>query len=365
MNISPTQLRLLKVIEEIDNHAIILLDRQGKVETWNKGAQQIKGYLAHEIIGKNFRLFYLEEDQKLELPAHLLAEATSTGKAYHEGWRLRKDGTQFWGSITITAIYDDDRTVIGFAKITRDLTERMQAEAIIKKHMQELESQNKELEQFVYIASHDLQEPLLNVYNFIELLQFEYAHQFDDTANMYLDVIHQSTERMRNLIKCLLDYSRLGREKCQSTVDCNQLLETLLKDMATSIAQVGANVYYIDLPTLTAYPIELRQLFQNLIGNALKFRQINTAPRITISADKCDNSWRFAVRDNGIGIDPALQDKAFLMFQRLHGRDAYEGSGIGLAHCKKIAEMHGGELTVDSIPGQGSTFYFTIPDVQY
>lgn len=365
MNVSASQFRLLKMMDEIEDHAIILLDKEGNIESWNKGAHKIKGYLAQEIIGKNFRLFYSEADRQLGLPTHLLTEAFTTGKACHEGWRLRKDGSRFWGLITITAVHDENGTVVGFAKITRDLTERMQAETTIKKHAQELENQNKELEQFVYIASHDLQEPLLNVNNFIELFQLEYAHLFDDTAKMYLDVISQSTERMRNLIKCLLDYSRLGREKCQSMVDCNQLVETLLKDMASTIDQARAKVHYTDLPTIFAYSIELRQLFQNLIGNAIKFRKAHTAPEINISAGKCGSVWKFAVRDNGIGIDTALKETVFLMFRRLHGRDAYEGNGIGLAHCKKIAEMHGGELTVESIPGESSTFFFTIPDVHH
>ncbi|SFF18467.1 sensor histidine kinase [Spirosoma endophyticum] len=362
MDISASQFRLLKMMDEIEDHAIILLDKEGNVESWNKGAYKIKGYLAQEIIGKNFRLFYPEADRQLGLPTRLLTEAFTTGKACHEGWRLRKDGSRFWGLITITAVHDENGTVVGFAKITRDLTERIQAENTIKKHVLELESQNKQLEHFVYIASHDLQEPLLNVNNFVELFQLEYAELFDETANMYLDVINQSTERMRNLIKGLLDYSRLDKEKCLSTVNCHQLIETLLKDLATTIALAGATIHYTDLPTITAYPIELRQLFQNLIGNAIKFRKVNTAPEIDISAEKCTSGWKFAVRDNGIGIDPLFKDQIFLIFRRLHERDRYEGNGIGLAYCKKIVEMHGGELMVESIPNKGSSFYFIIPD---
>ncbi|MCK8490723.1 ATP-binding protein [Spirosoma sp. RP8] len=351
------------MVEEIEDHAIILLDKEGNVETWNKGAEKIKGYLAGEIIGKNFRTFYSDTDRQLDLPTRLLNEASTTGSACHEGWRIRKDGSRFWGDITITAVHDESGEVTGFAKITRDLTERTQSERTIKKHLQELETRNKELEQFVYIASHDLQEPLLNVNNFVELLQHEYAPQLDETAAMYLDVINQSTERMRDLIKGLLDYARLGKEKYLSTVDCHQLVGTLVKDLATNIALSGAEIQCADLPTLAAYPVELRQLFQNLIGNAIKFRKLDTAPQISISAERADRFWKFAVRDNGIGINPAFKDKIFLIFRRLHGRDTYDGNGIGLAHCKKIVEMHGGEITVESKPGEGSTFFFTIPNV--
>lgn len=361
MIISDTQLRLLKMMEDIDDHAIILLSETGTIETWNKGAQKIKGYLAHEIIGKNFTLFYSETDRRLNLPARLLNEARTMGRAYNEGWRFRQDGSQFWGSITITATYDETGNVTGFAKITRDLTERMQAETTIRRHLQEVENQNRELEQFVYIASHDLQEPLLNVNSFVDLFQQEYAAQFDETASMYLDVINQSTTRMQNLIKSLLDYSRLGRQKNATTVDCQHLLETLVQDLAMSIASAGATVQFTKLPTLVAYPLELRQLFQNLISNALKFKSPKDAPQISISAESSDEVWRFRVQDNGIGIDPAFKEKIFLIFQRLHGRDAYEGNGIGLAHCKKIVDMHGGHLTVDSKVGKGSTFMFTIP----
>jgi len=363
MNISTAQVKLLKMMEEIDDHAIILLDKEGNVETWNRGAQKIKGYLASDIIGKNFRIFYLETDRQSGLPTHLLATALATGKAYHEGWRLRQDGSQFWGSITITALHDESGTLVGYAKITRDLTERMQAEITNRKQLLELEKHNKELEQFVYIASHDLQEPLINVSNFIELFEEEYAPHFDDTAKMYLDVIKQSTQRLRNLIKGLLDYSRLGKAKSLSMVDCNQLVATLLSDLATSIALADAKIQFTPLPTIAAYPVELRQLFQNLIGNAIKFRKANLSPVITISAEKRDKVWQFAVCDNGIGIDSTFKQTIFLMFRRLHDQEAYEGNGIGLAHCKKIVEMHGGRLTVESLPGQGSTFLFTIPEV--
>ncbi|GAB3973890.1 hypothetical protein GCM10028806_28700 [Spirosoma terrae] len=353
--------RLLKMMEEIDDHAIILLDTQGNIETWNKGAEKIKGYSAEEIIGKNFRAFYGEPDQEADLPGNLLAQATSLGKVYHEGWRKRSNNTLFWAGVTITAIHDDAENVIGYSKITRDLTERMQAEATIRTHAQHLEAQNKELEQFVYIASHDLQEPLLNVSNFVELLQQEYSQELDETASLYIDVIHQSTLRMRSLIKGLLDYSRLGKEKSLATVDCHQLIDTLKGDLATNLTAARAEIVAVDLPVITAYPIELRQLFQNLIGNAIKFRKAGTTPIVTIWAEKVDNFWKFAVRDNGIGIEPAYRDKIFLIFKRLHDREVYEGNGIGLAHCKKIVEMHGGEITVESELGEGSTFFFTIP----
>jgi PAS domain S-box-containing protein len=350
------------MMEEIDDHSIIFLDKQGNIETWNRGAEKIKGYTTEEIIGKNFNLFYGDTDRQQNLPARLLHEASAKGKTYHEGWRQRQNNSQFWGATTITALHSEQGEVMGFVKITRDLTDRMQAETTIKAHAQHLEMKNKELEQFVYIASHDLQEPLLNMSNFVELLQLEYAPQLDETASLYLDVIQQSTERMRSLIKGLLDYSRLGKEKTLSTIDCHQLIETLKEDLTASLTAAGAELVYTDLPVVSAYTIELRQLFQNLISNAIKFKKADTLPLIRIWAEKLNGHWRFAINDNGIGIDPAYHDKIFLIFKRLHDREVYEGNGIGLAHCKKIVEMHGGDLTVESVPGEGSTFFFTIPD---
>lgn len=361
MELDAKQLRLLRMMDEIDNHAIILLDRQGYIETWNKGAEKIKGYKAEDIIGQNFRVFYGESDRQAGLPSQLLAEAALAGKVYHEGWRLRNDGSRFWGAVTIVASHDEQGVLTGFAKVTRDLTERVEAETTIKLHAQNLEIQNKELEQFVYIASHDLQEPLLNVSNSAELLQFEYGDKLDESAEMYLNVISQCTHRMRDLIKDLLDYSRIGRKRELATVDCQQMIDTLRDDLSVRLRQTGATLVYDTLPTVNVYAVELRQLVQNLISNAIKFTTAGRKPVVTISATRHDHHWQFAVADNGIGIDPSYRDKIFKIFQRLHGRDAYEGNGIGLAHCKKIVELHGGELWVESVPGQGSTFFFTIP----
>lgn len=361
MELEAKQLRLLKMMDEIDNHAIILLDKEGNIETWNKGAEKIKGYKADEIIGRNFRVFYPEADCQADLPSQLLAQAEAEGKVYHEGWRLRNDKSQFWGAVTITASYNEQGDLIGFAKITRDLTERIKAETTIRLHAQDLEAQNKELEQFVYIASHDLQEPLLNVNNFIELLQLENADQLDETGRLYMDIISQSTHRMRNLIKGLLDYSRIGREKDFTNIDCQELVGFVKEDLMAKISRTNGLLLYDSLPRLMAYPTELRQLFQNLICNGLKFTKPGQTPVVTVSAQRNDNHWQFAVADNGIGIDPVYKDKIFKIFQRLHDRETYEGNGIGLAHSRKIVEMHGGELWVDSVPGQGSTFFFTIP----
>jgi len=358
---SNNQLLLLKMMEEINGYAIFLLDKDGNVETWNKGAEKIKGYKAEEIIGKNFSLFYSDDDRRKGIPGAILTEADRLGSTYHENWRIRKNGTAFWGSITLTALHDENKNVVGYAKVTRDLSEKMQAETTIKKHLLEVERKNKELEQFAYIASHDLQEPLLTITNFVELIQLEYADTLDENSKTYFDFINQAANRMKYLITGLLDYSRIGIDKTMAPVNCGLLLDELLQDIGATIKATGAVIVYDNLPIVNGYPLEIRQLFQNLITNAIKFREQDKKPVINISATGDEKSWCFAVTDNGIGIDPKFAKKIFRLFKRLHTRDVYDGNGIGLAHCKKIIESHGGEIFVKSKPGAGSTFYFTIP----
>ncbi len=361
IRINNNQRLLLKMMEEIDGLAILLLDKNGKIETWNKGAEKIKGYKAGEIIGQNFSIFYSEADRQKGVPAAILAEAASAGTTYHESWRIRKDGTEFWGLLTLMALRDENNELMGYAKVTRDLTEKMLAEITIRQQVHDLELKNKELEQFAYIASHDLQEPLLTITNFVELIQSEYSTTLDENSKVYFDFITQAATRMKCLIKGLLDFSRIGSENVLAAIDCNQLLDDLQQDLAASIAACGARIEYDNLPVIEGYPIEMRQLFQNLIANAIKFREKNKPPLITILSATEEAFWWFAIADNGIGIDEKFTDKIFRLFKRVHTRDIYEGNGIGLAHCKKIIETLGGKITVESELGRGSTFYFTIP----
>ena len=235
---------------------------------------------------------------------------------------------------------------------------RQQAEQANK----DLERKNIELEQFAYIASHDLQEPLRTTSSFVALLQKQYQGRFDEKADKYFTFISDASERMKVLIKNLLDYSRIGNKKELEEIDCNKTLNEVLADLGTSISEANANIQYTPLPVINGYPTEMKQLFQNLITNGMKFRKKGTTPEIKISAQRIKDSWQFAFQDNGIGIDPKHNEKIFVIFQRLHTRNDYEGSGIGLSHCKKIVELHKGKIWVDSKVGQGSTFYFTIYD---
>lgn len=224
-----------------------------------------------------------------------------------------------------------------------------------------LAAKNKELEQFAYIASHDLQEPLRSITSFTQLLDEDYREQIGEDGGQYLNFLLEASERMRRLIKGLLDYSRLGREATLSRVDTGAVVKDVLTDLAVAIKECNAVVQAGPMPVLNAYDLEFRQLIQNLVSNAIKFRKPGNIPVINISAKQVGNVWEFAIKDNGIGIAKEHQEKIFLIFQRLHNRSQYDGTGIGLANCVKIVAMHGGKIWVESDKDQGSTFKFTIP----
>ncbi len=347
---------LENAINEIEDYVIILLDLDGNILNWNKGAEKIKGYKAEEIIGTNFTIFYSMADRHSHKPLQLLEVARKNGRAYDEGWRLRKDGESFWAGVTITSIHNKENEIIGYSKVTRDLTSRKREEAALKRLNEVLQSQNKEMEQFVYIASHDLKEPLRTISSLTGLLGKKYSGHVDAEGDQLIKYIVEASLRMQNLIKDLLDFSAIGINTQISTIDCNLLLEGVKRDMHATNATITVH----QLPVIKGYEIELRLLFQNLISNGIKFQKKGKSPIIDISAEREGNYWKFAIKDNGIGIEPEYQDKIFMLFKRLHSRDEYEGTGIGLAHCKKIVEIHKGNIWVESKPGIGTTFYFTI-----
>jgi len=226
----------------------------------------------------------------------------------------------------------------------------------------ELERKNKELEQFAYVASHDLQEPLRTISSFLDLLNKQYRDQFDEKAGKYMNFVLQASDRMKVLINDLLEYSRIGKKKETARVDLNEMVNAVLSDLNKAITDADAKIAVQELPTINAYPTEMKQIFQNLIINAIKFRKKDIAPEIEIASERQNGHWKFMVKDNGIGIDPKQTERIFVIFQRLHTRNEYEGSGIGLSYCKKIAELHKGKIWVESRPGEGSNFCFTIKE---
>jgi light-regulated signal transduction histidine kinase (bacteriophytochrome) len=274
---------------------------------------------------------------------------------------VRKDGSRFIADVIITAIRDGSGKLQGFSKITRDITERKQSEEQLQSTLVELERSNKELEQFAYVASHDLQEPLRMVSSYTQLLAQKYEDQLDDKAKKFIGYAVDGAVRMQTLINDLLAYSRVSTQgKTLKTIDSHAALGAALRNLATTIEDNRAIVVNDDLPIVRADATQLSQLFQNLIGNAIKFQRADL-PRIQISVCDLGSEWRFSVKDNGIGIEAKYAEKVFVIFQRLHTRQEYPGTGIGLAICKRIVERHGGRIWFESEPGTGSTFYFTLP----
>jgi signal transduction histidine kinase len=251
-----------------------------------------------------------------------------------------------------------DGTVVWYG-IFQDITKQRKLEEI-QKFAQELKVKNREMEQFAYVASHDLQEPLRTIRSYSGLLNRRFSDQLGEDGQQFLNFIGDASLRMSNLIKGLLEYSQIGSDRRVSTVDCNVLLQEVLQDLDSSISKHLAKVRVNPLPTLQGYEVDLRQLFQNLISNAIKFHKPGEEPLVEINAAEKQGYWQFSVKDNGIGIDPKYQAKIFTIFQRLHQSYDYEGTGIGLAHCKKIVEMHHGRIWLESEEGQGATFFFTL-----
>ena len=349
----------------------IIFEVSPSIEFMSKGQ-----YRRVDLIGRSMYDFYQDIDDRNAIISALQKNGIVTD---HEIQLKNQDGSLIDCSISAKLIFNvkgQPEKIIGSM---HNITDRKQAEDKIRnlnenleqrviERTNELESLNKELdfhikeiEQLTYIASHDLQEPLRTLTNFAQLFREDYAGKMDENGNKYIDFIFNSATRMRLLVTGLLDYSLLGQKSIMTMVDCNKIIREILSDMSDSINLNGAKITVYELPVLNCYETEMRLLFQNLIQNAIKFRKPKVLPEIKISAEDSKNEWVFALEDNGIGIEKKDKDKIFNIFQRTHNRSEFEGSGIGLAHCKKIVELHGGKIWVEPAPGAGSIFIFTIP----
>jgi PAS domain S-box-containing protein len=467
-----------------------MLDPEGRVVSWNEGAERSKGYRAEEIIGQHFSRFYPAEDVESGKPALELKNAEEQGFFENEGWRMRKDGSRFWANVVITALRDQNGRLRGFGKITRDITGRMKAEealrgseerfrmaleaaemgtwfwniqtdtmnssekcrlllgvppdaeltfqaflnashpddrkridqsisntlelglpydseyravwsdrsvhwiaakgrahrnpegaavnmqgivmdftdrkesrAVLDRKSMELKRSNDDLQQFAYIAAHDLQEPLRMIASYTQLLSQRYKGRLDSDADEFIGFAVDGAHRMQHLISDLLAYCRVGTKGAELRKTSSEAaLEQAILNLQGAIQESGGVVTHDPLPIVTADGAQLVQLFQNVVGNAIKYRS-GEIPRIHVSAKKNgSDEWIFSMQDNGLGIDPKHFERVFVMFQRLHGRGEFSGTGIGLTVCKKIAERHNGRMWVESQPGKGSTFYVALPE---
>ncbi len=363
-----------KMVLEVEDYAILFLDRNGIVQNWNKGAERIKGYKEEEIVGKSFKTFYLPEDMERGLPDSLIAKAAKEGKAVQEGLRRRKDGSTFWGSIVITALHDSDDNVIGFSKVTRDLTERKLAEDRIQKYSADLEFQNEELKQFAFIASHDMKEPLRKIIYNNNYLYDQVNDRLNEKETQALSRSTDAAKRMQTLINDILSYSQTAfADHVTETVDLNVILTEAVANLKETIEETGATITrQSPLPVITGITHQLAQLFDNLINNAIKYRHADRRPHITITSQKVNGSdvnetagnfeyHKISIIDNGIGFEPEYAEKIFDLFYRLKVKKDHTGSGIGLAICKRIVQNHKGFMEAHSEAGEGATFDIYLP----
>ncbi len=336
---------------------------EGSITNVNRTDLEMLGYTAEEIIGRPIWKLNVNEDTVREQVMAKLTGARPPGKELERIYR-RRDGTTFPVLIEDRLILDEKGRIKGIRCTVQDITERKRVEGALKEKTDELARSNKDLEQFASVASHDLQEPLRMVTSYVQLLARRYKGKLDSDADDFIRFAVDGAVRMRKLINDLLAYSRVGTQgKELSPTDSEAVLAQSVDDLKVAVEENGALVTHDPLPTVMADRSQLGQLFQNLIGNAIKFRG-NEPPRVHVSASRNGNGWTFSVRDNGIGIAAEYSERIFIIFQRLHSRQEYAGTGIGLAICKKIVERHGGRIWVKSDPGQGATFYFILPAVK-
>ena len=365
---SEERFRLL--VEGVKDYAILMLDPQGRVVSWNEGAQRIKGYTASEIIGQHFSRFYSPEDVDAGEPARELEMAQQYGHFENEGWRLRKDGSRFWADVIVTTIYGPKGELRGFSKVTRDITERKKAEeaarALIRserRHATQLEIVNKELEAFSYSVSHDLRAPLRSIDGFSSALMEDYADKLDEQAVSYLNRIRAATRRMAQLIDDLIKLAYVTRAEMHTEqVDLSALANVILAECRKADPNRLVECVVQDHVVGRGDPTLLRSVLENLLGNAWKFTGKRKDARIEFESVQQDGHPVYLVRDNGAGFDMTYGEKLFGAFQRLHAAADFPGTGVGLATVQRIIHRHGGTVAAKGAENKGATFSFTLED---
>jgi len=345
----------------IDSMLDILMttDAKGIITEVNRATERISGYSRDELIGQPFRQFFTDPERAQAGIEQVIAEG---GVSDYELTVITKDGQETPVSYNATVLRTRRGRITGVLGSARDITESKRAEETLARQTEELARSNAELEQFAYVASHDLQEPLRKIQAFGDRLETKYGEVLTDEGSDYLQRMRNAAERMQTLINRLLAFSRVtsGAEPFGS-VNLAEVAEGVLADLAVRIERTGGRVEVGDMPIIDADPMQMRQLLQNLIDNGLKFHKEEEAPVVKVYAELLDEVCQIIVEDNGIGFDEKHLDRIFTIFQRLHGRSEYEGTGVGLAICRKIAERHGGSITAKSEPGEGATFIVTLP----
>ncbi len=355
--VSDYRSRQLAAIVESSTDAIISFMLDGTVISWNSGAQQLFGYSVESSIGKGLRqiigsecepiLDGIKKDKKMDNLEFIHATP---------------DGRLIYLSLSVSAIKDDEGLVNSGAAIFRDITQMKQAESELLRTSQQLAQSNKELEEFAWIAAHDLKEPVRTMGTYSRLLKDEYGAELDEQAQQFLDFIHSAAGKAMARIDDVLKFSAVGREKFIAVpVNLNEVLSSVQEDIQLVIRESKAEITVEPLPKVSGNFHYLTQLFQNLLANAIKYRSESTTPKIKVYAEKEGGLVNIVVQDNGIGFSMDDSTRIFRMFQRLHPETRYAGTGLGLAMCKKIVELHGGIINVESEEGKGSKFIVSLP----
>jgi PAS domain S-box-containing protein len=354
-----------KELTESISDVFFALDKTLKYTYWNKASEALTGISAENAIGKSLKDIFPDNKSRKQVEDLCLKVIESEKPQYETITYPNNDNI-----IHEIGVYPN---IEGVSVFIKDITERKKVEEGLMRKMAEITTlnkeleifahANKELEQFAFIASHNLQEPLRTISNFVQIMNEDYSEQLDNKAQQYLNVINDASHRMMIQLNSLLDFSRLGRNLKLTKVDCRHSIDNVIADLKSIIATSNASIEVGKMPVLNVYENEFNQLFQNFILNAIKFHRKDISPKILISSEKQNDLWKFSISDNGIGIEPENFDKMFVMFQRLHSDSEYQGSGIGLAFCNKIVQLHKGEIWVESTIGQGTTFNFTIPNL--
>ena len=356
-----SQTFLNSVVENIPNMIFVKDANELRFVRFNKAGEDLLGFTRTDLIGKNDYDFFPKEQADFFTQKDM--EVLKSGKLFEipeEQIQTKNKGTRVLETKKIPLL-DENGKPQYLLGISNDITERMKMEEDLKHKSEELARSNTELEQFAYVASHDLQEPLRMVNSYVQLLANRYKDKLDQDANDFIGFAVDGSNRMKKLIQSLLEYSRINRIKAFETIDLNILLKDVLQDLQHRITENDAQIKIDKLPAIFGDHVLLGQLFLNLIVNTIKYRR-DKNPEIHISWKKQNDEYLFSVKDNGIGIQKEYADKIFIIFQQLHSKQKYEGTGIGLAICKKIVERHGGKIWIESVVGEGTTFYFTIKE---
>jgi len=342
-------------VRETTQYAMFVIDSAGIILAWNAGVERLLGYSEMEWLGQHASIIFTPSDQGKALCEEEMKKAAETGCSSDVRWHLRKDGSELFAHGYMTALRRDDGELVGFSKILSDETKNKRLEDA-------LTESNTALEQFAYVASHDLQEPLRTVGAYAELLQRRYRQDLNEEAGSFLDLIVKGAKRMTALVQDLLTYARVTTEVDRpSSYSLDKDFETALTQLDKAIEESKATVTHGPLPEVQVDQGQIVRLFQNLVGNGMKYRRPGVPPLIHVSAEQRDAEWVISVRDNGIGFDPVYAKQIFTPFKRLHSQEEYAGTGVGLAICKRIVEGHGGRIWADSQAGQGTTFHFSLP----